>query len=146
MFEDAKASGTRLGVIIIDLDKFKAYNDNYGHVNGDKCLLAVSNMFATNVSDNVKVYRYGGEEFIALIKDAGCDTANNIATAFKRGLEGLAIPHAYSEISSIVTISMGLYIGVPTSEHKPMEFVDYADKALYHSKRTGSNKLTTKII
>ncbi len=142
MFEEARSMGKRIGVIMMDVDKFKSFNDNYGHIQGDQCLSMVSKALAGLVRDGITVYRYGGEEFIILLHDVVCDHAVEIADEFRRAVEDLAIPHDFSGVEKFVTVSMGLYVGIPGREDMAMQFVDYADQAMYRSKEGGRNRMT----
>lgn len=132
----------RIGFIMMDLDNFKDYNDNYGHVAGDECLSIVAKTFSKNANEDITVYRYGGEEFIALLSDSVCDNTWEIAENLRKGVENQAIPHAFSNAGNIVTVSLGIYVGKPAGHDRPMSFVERADKAMYHSKQTGRNRCT----
>jgi len=145
MFEEARSAGKRIGVIMMDVDKFKSYNDNYGHIEGDKCLAIVASAFAGHMREGMKAYRYGGEEFIVLLNDSLCDCVAEIADELRQAVEELAIPHMFSEVEKIVTVSVGAYAGVPGDGDKAMRFVDCADKAMYCSKQKGRNQMTIEM-
>lgn len=126
-------------------EKFKSYNDNYGHIEGDKCLAIVASAFAGYTREGMKAYRYGGEKFIVLLNDSLCDCVAEIADELRRAVEELAIPHMFSEVGKIVTVSVGAYAGIPGDGDKAMRFVDCADKAMYCSKQKGRNQMTIEM-
>lgn len=140
LFEASRATGTRIGVIMLDIDKFKPYNDNYGHIKGDKCLHTIGLALKKLQKENVHIYRFGGEEFIALLNDCGCiqETTELMCST----IEQLAIPHEFSSVSKVVTVSAGFHTGIPGKNEMPMSFVDKADRAMYQSKTNGGNMAT----
>ncbi|MEG1803401.1 MAG: diguanylate cyclase [Lachnospiraceae bacterium] len=143
MFHRACNGELPLGVIMMDLDKFKSFNDRYGHVEGDDCLRRVAKAIAASVPDGVIVCRYGGEEFIALLNEDICYKAADIGEDIRRAVVALKIPHICASLESkVVTISLGAYVGVPAKTEQPMNFVERADKAMYQSKEAGRNRLT----
>ncbi|MEG2583393.1 MAG: diguanylate cyclase [Oscillospiraceae bacterium] len=130
-------------MIMMDLDKFKSFNDHYGHVAGDDCLCQVATAIATSVPEGVIVCRYGGEEFIALLNEELCYEAAAIGEEIRRAVAALEIPNVYAAHGvKVVTLSLGAYVGVPMKGEQPMNFVERADKALYQSKEAGRNHLT----
>lgn len=142
LFEKLKLSNEQLGIIMMDIDKFKAYNDGYGHLDGDICLNKIGTCFGKQKSEDVVPYRFGGEEFIIIVKGKSCEHLDEIAEKFRTSVEELSIPHEYSAVSNVVTISAGYYLGCPAQISKPTQLVDYADQALYKSKRAGGNTVT----
>lgn len=143
MFSRSSAQGVPLGVIMMDLDNFKSFNDTYGHVAGDDCLCKTAKAIADSVPNGAIVCRYGGEEFIVLLNEELCDEAKSIGEDIRRGVEALEIPHtcAVSKVG-VVTLSLGAYVGIPMKSDQPMNFVERADKAMYQSKAKGRNCLT----
>lgn len=143
MFYKACALRQPFGVIMMDLDKFKAYNDNYGHVAGDNCLRRVAEAISNAVPKEAMVCRYGGEEFIVLLNERLCMEAATIGEEIKQAVVALDIPHKYNGLQNdVVTLSLGAFVGVPVNGEQPMNFVDQADQALYQSKKNGRNCLT----
>ncbi|MEF9921041.1 MAG: GGDEF domain-containing protein [Erysipelotrichaceae bacterium] len=143
MFRKASAGRLAFGVIMMDLDKFKAYNDQYGHVAGDDCLRLVAESIAKAVPKEAIVCRYGGEEFIALLNHELCFKAADIGEDIRKAVAALEIPHICPSLETkVVTLSLGTYVGVPAKNEQPMNFVDQADKAMYQSKEMGRNRLT----
>lgn len=137
-----KRSGVPLSLIIMDIDFFKNYNDNYGHLRGDECLKEVAatvKKFALRVTDTAA--RFGGEEFIMILPNANSSGALKIAEETRKAVENLKILHEKSDISKYVTISLGVATiednNVLTSE----EILSMADEALYLAKNSGRNKV-----
>lgn len=139
LFENLKSTDNPIGIIMMDIDKFKLYNDGYGHLEGDRCLSQLGSCFGNFQNEDVIPYRFGGEEFIVIIKGDACKRISDIAEQFRAAVEQLAIPHAFSTVSNIVTISVGYYVGKPANISKPTQLIDYADQALYVSKKAGGN-------
>ncbi|QUM77132.1 diguanylate cyclase [Moritella sp. 24] len=131
---------SRLSFILIDIDFFKQYNDNYGHVMGDECLQKVA-VALNNVSRRSSdlVARYGGEEFALIL--AGTDNATSVAEACRLAVLDLAIPHLHSSCENVVTISVGTCSCIPelTLDHHML--IKTADKALYNAKDISRNKV-----
>lgn len=143
MFRRASAQGLPLGVIMMDLDKFKSYNDHYGHVAGDDCLGRVGETIANCVPKGTIVCRYGGEEFIALLDETLCDRAETIAEEIRRAVAALEIPHAYTGLDEgVITMSLGAHVEIPAKDGRPMDLVERADQAMYQSKEDGRNRST----
>lgn len=130
--------GLPLSVILLDVDHFKAYNDNYGHIEGDKCLVSIANALSELfVRSSEVVGRYGGEEFIILLSHPSREKLLEDAQRIKGALEGLAIPHDFSETSYLVTVSQGLLFIEPTGHETTEEIYSRVDKALYRAKLAG---------
>ena len=141
-FESARQGRSALGIIMLDIDQFKAYNDNYGHVEGDKCLVAIGQALQKYQSEELHICRFGGEEFLVMIAASACGRAEVIAENLRREVQDLDIEHAFSRVAGVVTISAGLYVGMPGEGDLLMSFVDKADRAMYRSKADGGNRLT----
>ena len=132
-----------LSVIIVDIDYFKAYNDTYGHQQGDTCIQhvtqAMSHVFHRSTDT---VARYGGEEFVALLFDTPASAAQALAEKLRKEIESKQIPHRSSPLGH-VTVSLGCCTWTPDSEFtNGEEILNQADKALYQSKESGRNKLS----
>lgn len=142
--ERSQRTGRPLSLLIIDADRFKLYNDLYGHVAGDACLrsiAAVVAMAARRPGDLAA--RYGGEEMVVLLPDADSASAAAIAEDLCRQLQALSIPHSHNKPWQVATAS----IGVSTLEHHPGDpprdgqwLVSTADMALYQAKHEGRNR------
>lgn len=133
-----------LSLIMIDIDLFKSFNDNYGHQNGDECIkriAAVLSECAKRSSDIVA--RYGGEEFAILLPHMDEENTLELAELMRRKVEELEIPHAYSSISDFATISLGVNTVVPADGISVYDFIRNADKALYKAKKFRNNTAAT---
>ena len=131
-----------VGLIMIDIDFFKSYNDSYGHQKGDDCLIKV----AGALSDAIRragdfVSRYGGEEFIAILPNSDPEGAFNVAETMRRNVANLQIPHKGSTIAPHVTVSLGVGSMVPQRQSTPSDLIDRVDKALYSAKQAGRNTI-----
>lgn len=129
-----------ISMILVDIDHFKEYNDHYGHIEGDKCLLAISRALeniATRSTDLCA--RYGGEEFVLLLPNTEHEVAQALAEKARRAIEDLRIPHARSAISDYVTVSAGVCTMVPSLEQAAIALFDETDKKLYKAKRNNRN-------
>ncbi|MBB4229882.1 diguanylate cyclase [Rhizobium mongolense] len=135
---------TPLSLLLIDVDRFKAYNDTYGHVAGDECLKAVSDCLRQVVKRRTDVVaRFGGEEFVVLLPETDEGAAQALARKFLAGLRALEIPHAGSEFR-YVTASVGVSTKQrSSSEVVSSELIKRADDALYDAKRNGRNQIST---
>ncbi|MDR0320814.1 MAG: GGDEF domain-containing protein [Treponema sp.] len=130
-----------LSVIMIDIDYFKGYNDNYGHQQGDKVLVAVTKAIASILRNHTDVIcRYGGEEFLVILNNTNVPGAEIVANRIKTAVDTLAIKHEHSQVSDIVTISQGVYSAVPASANCEKLYIENADKSMYKAKNTGRNK------
>lgn len=132
-----------LGLIMIDVDHFKLFNDTYGHQAGDECLREVAGAlkdFARRPGDLAA--RYGGEEFVLVLTNATTQQASIIAERLRDRIVELAIPHQSSSHGS-VTASFGVASLTPSSQHKgPEALLLAADQALYRAKESGRNRVS----
>ncbi|MBF0264518.1 MAG: GGDEF domain-containing protein [Gammaproteobacteria bacterium] len=122
-------------VAILDIDHFKRVNDTYGHLYGDEVLLKFSQLMKVNFRYSDYLFRFGGEEFIVLINDSTLEGAQEALERYRHMVENYDFP-----VVGKVTVSIG-YVLVESSI-MPTSLVDYADKALYHAKENGRNRIT----
>lgn len=134
----ADASGCPLNILMFDLDNFKRFNDTYGHVWGDKLLTLFSDIIMQNIRKCDIPVRYGGEEFLILIRDLDLEMAKAVGERIRRQLEKQRIYVGDEDHRKRVTVSCGL-AQYPKNSSKIKEAIDYADKALYHAKAIGKN-------
>ena len=128
--------------IMLDIDNFKKYNDNYGHVLGDKVLEQIGlTLKEYTYCDSDIVARYGGEEFTIMLMDHDMDKAKDVSEKIRASVESLAIEHKYSTCTDIVTVSIGVSTKNIASDDFDSIIVE-ADKALYYSKENGKNRVT----
>lgn len=139
--ERAAATGAPLSVMILDLDRFKSFNDTYGHLAGDSCLRQIAGCMRTIAKRSGDVTaRLGGEEFAILLPNTSEDMALNLADRLLESIQRLSIAHAGSE-SGVVTASVGLASFVSKrAPEEPATLLSRADAALYDSKRGGRNR------
>lgn len=133
-----------ISLIMLDIDFFKAYNDTYGHLNGDDSLKKV----ARTLNDALKrprdfLCRYGGEEFIAVLPDTDARGAFEVANRFLREVKNLKICHKTSTVDKNVTISVGVATTKPGRKTKANSLVSKVDKVLYEAKQNGRNCIKT---
>lgn len=142
-WRNAMRSDKPISLIMSDIDYFKAFNDNYGHLRGDECLIEVARTIASSVNRPMDlVARYGGEEFSIVLPETDKPTAIEIAENLRSSIEKLALKHEFSKAADYVTLSLGVTTIVSNSYCSIEEFVDSADKALYLSKSSGRNRVS----
>lgn len=131
-----------IALIMIDIDRFKQYNDSYGHVSGDRCLVQVSAaMKATGRRAADLFCRYGGEEFACLLPETGLEPALARAQELARSVERLRIACSSSRAAEVVTVSCGAAALVPDRDVQAEELVRRADAMLYAAKFAGRNRI-----
>ena len=141
-FRRARRNGKPLSLIMIDIDYFKNYNDNYGHQAGDTCLKEVANALNGGLHrPGDLLARYGGEEFVVVLPCTDAEGTYRIAENMRACVEALNLPHAASSIADHVTISLGVASLMPHHTRELDELQISADKALYQAKRTGRNRV-----
>ena len=129
-----------ISIILLDIDYFKQYNDNYGHVEGDKVLRKVASTIGNIIQrPGDLVARYGGEEFALILTDTS--EAEYIANNCLNAVRELDIPHEHSSIADTITISVGVCTVFPEKKTRPEELIGLADQALYRAKENGRNRL-----
>lgn len=129
-------------LLFVDVDRFKAYNDTYGHQAGDDALAAVARCIGDNIRRPADVAaRYGGEEFVVLLPDTAENGAAQIAERIRIAINELGLEHVGSEFGR-VTASIGLASWKPEQDVEPDAIIKAADEALYYAKATGRNKVT----
>jgi diguanylate cyclase (GGDEF)-like protein len=127
-----------LGLILLDIDFFKRYNDRYGHQAGDACLRQVAMALrATLARPGDLVARYGGEEFVCILPDTPLEGALRIGTKLEAAVRALAIEHQLSDAAAVVSISGGVVAGVPPPACEPAVMLAQADRLLYQAKQEG---------
>jgi two-component system chemotaxis response regulator CheY len=132
--------GHRYCMAIIDIDHFKAYNDTYGHLAGDKVLQVVAAQLKAHTREGDGVYRYGGEEFLCIFPEQSLSTGAQAVERMRTGLEQLAIPHA-GDPTGMLTFSAGLAMLHPFHDRSTTDVLEEADKALYRAKDLGRNRV-----
>lgn len=128
-----------ISFMMVDLDFYKLYNDNYGHPKGDKVLAIVAREIKNSCRNVDFVARYGGEEFIVIMLNSGKDEAVNIAERIIENIYNLNIKHEYSKISDRISISIGITTANIGTNQNYDEYIQKSDKALYEAKSKGRN-------
>ncbi len=137
----SEANGS-LGIIMIDIDYFKKYNDHFGHQQGDKCLRQVAlALERCPKRPRDLVARYGGEEFSVLLPEATPEAAARIAENLRADVEALQLEHPESKVTGVVTVSIGIAVGEAAPHASPEGLLAKADEALYQAKRSGRNQV-----
>ena len=129
---------TVLNILMFDLDNFKGYNDTYGHGAGDKLLVAFSDIIRQSIRRSDIPVRYGGEEFMVLIRDLDIIIAKSVGDRIRRQLEKQRVCQGKFEIRQKVTVSCGA-AQFPKHSGNIKEVIERADQALYYAKEIGKN-------
>jgi len=131
-----------LSLIMADIDYFKAYNDTYGHLNGDDCLKRIAQVLNNAIKRPAdRVARYGGEEFSVVLPNTDAKGIAVVAERMRNNVESLKIGHPKSRVGKIVTISLGGATAIPANDSAPAQLISEADDALYLAKRDGRNRV-----
>jgi diguanylate cyclase (GGDEF)-like protein len=142
LWQQATQDNRTIGILLIDVDHFKAYNDRYGHLAGDQALRRVAQTTQRFVRRPLDLLaRYGGEEFAAILYDVEASRVKETADRMCRAVADLAIEHRGSRTAPSVTISIGVAVIEPTLERLPRGALQLADQALYDAKIKGRNRV-----
>lgn len=137
--DDALLQAEPFALLMLDVDYFKRYNDHYGHQAGDACLVKVADIVKTSVRTPADlVARYGGEEFVIVLPASSLDDAVRVAERIQTNLREISLPHAASEVSEMVTVSMGITLS--KDGDSAYGIIARADEALYRAKQQGRNR------
>lgn len=132
-----------LSVLLLDIDYFKQYNDAFGHIRGDSCLINISKIIkqhARRPSDLAA--RFGGEEFVLVLGETPLSDAEECANTLCEQIQALALPHMNN---TVVTVSIGVSSVVPNLAIDEIYLLNQADSAVYLAKRNGRNRVETCI-
>lgn len=127
-----------LALLMIDIDRFKDFNDRYGHFTGDQVLAGLAQRFRDSLRAVDLIGRYGGEEFIVMLPETGGQQAIEVAERLRRRVEAFAIETGKGPLS--VTVSLGVAVYTPDCDRLET-LIDQADRALYEAKNTGRNQV-----
>ncbi len=140
----AKRSGIALTMLMIDIDYFKAYNDHYGHQQGDATLIRVAGALAGALQRPMDlIARYGGEEFAVVLPDMDSAGGARVAEALRERIVQLAIAHA-AAAARCVTVSIGVATQAPQQPVEVAQLIGAADRALYAAKRCGRDRVVVE--
>ncbi|MCH9670090.1 MAG: GGDEF domain-containing protein [Gammaproteobacteria bacterium] len=144
LIAEAQQGGTDIGLLMVDIDHFKAINDNHGHLVGDRVIRFLAKLMTERVKGRDIVSRYGGEEFTILLPDTDIAGAVTVAENIRDAMEKSRLVRSGSkEPIGQVTISIGA--ATYRVDEEADEFLDRADQALYHSKQNGRNRVTSEL-
>ena len=139
---NARRNCQPLSVLLIDIDYFKQYNDRYGHLQGDDCLRSIAQTLDTVASrPRDFLARFGGEEFMLVLPETDGKAAHAVADRCRQAILKLQIPHAASDASQLVSISVGVASIIPDHEGELAEFIESADRKLYQAKLEGRDRV-----
>ena len=131
-----------LSLLMIDIDYFKQFNDNYGHGAGDDCIRLVAHTLASIIKrPGDLVARYGGDEFAVILPDTDEKGACAVATAMHLAVDTLKLPYAASLVADHVTLSLGVTSCIPHIQGNLQDVIAAADHALYSAKSSGRNRI-----
>lgn len=144
LHQQAKDNASLLAFMMIDIDHFKNYNDQLGHLAGDEALIHVSHSLRDSVNAYTDaVFRLGGEEMAILIRVDNLNTGANLAEKVRHDIEALTIAHPGNSCHHVVTVSIGLYCfnGQQEASLNIDQLYKKADEALYQAKEQGRNRV-----
>lgn len=142
---DGRETINSIGVLMLDVDYFKKYNDYYGHLQGDAALQSIGNVLAQMLEQkDVFAARYGGEEFIVIITNKTKDEVDSIALGIKHKINQLKIPHEASKVSNLLTVSIGQCYSID-KQIDIYEIIKKADDSLYEAKVRGRNQIASVV-
>lgn len=140
-----RRSGRPLSLIMLDIDCFKQYNDLFGHLAGDDCLRRVVEVVgASALRPRDLLARFGGEEFALVLPETDRDAALRVAQRCRALIAEAAIPHPASEVSPLLTLSMGVATVLPSDVVAPTWLLETADRRLYHAKQGGRDRIVAE--
>jgi diguanylate cyclase (GGDEF)-like protein/PAS domain S-box-containing protein len=138
----AHRSGGALSLLLMDIDSFKAYNDHFGHQQGDACLTTVAQALAGMLKRPADVAaRYGGEDFVAILPETTLEQAAGVAEAIRRDIAARRLAHAPAAAKDHVTLSIGVASFGKEGLNEAASLIEAADQALYAAKRGGRDRV-----
>lgn len=141
-WQSAELAGAAVGLVVVDIDYFKRYNDFYGHPSGDVCLQVVGRCMAEQLRGTTDlVARLGGEEFAILLPGANLAAAGDVAERMRAAVEAMQVPHGGCGPGATLTISCGASSMMGGTGTSPAALFAAADAALYEAKLGGRNRV-----
>lgn len=132
---------SELALLVVDIDKFKKVNDNFGHIAGDIALKSIADIMQDCVRQSDVIFRYGGEEFIILLRKSDLAGAKLLAERLRLGVDNYACKYE----GLVIDLSVSIGISTLRKDDNEMDFIDRADRALYLAKNSGRNCVKTEI-
>ena len=145
LFAIARRRQQPLGIIMLDLDHFKSFNDTYGHELGDRILRHFARTITTSMRDTNLAVRYGGEEFLILLPDTNLKACTLVAERIRKAVMSMVVPSNTEAPLPRLTVSLGVAV-FPEHGQTLKEVIQASDKAMYQSKRLGRNRVTAAAI
>lgn len=147
IWQDAKSGQQPFGLLMLDIDNFKKYNDRYGHQSGDECLrqvaraidIATAEANGDGITENAFAARYGGEEFAVIVPQASAQALLEVANSIVKTVRGLGIAHEPNDAWGVVTISVG-GAQISAAQGEIVNLFRQADARLYQAKAQGRNR------
>lgn len=142
----ARREKESVALLMIDIDYFKPFNDNYGHQEGDECLQQVAatvGQWTRRAADLPA--RYGGEEFAVVLPGTSLEAAIKIGEDIRAAIEGIQYRHEFSPVAKVVTVSVGAASVLPKAGVEPGRLITLADQALYDAKHGGRNRVAAAL-
>lgn len=140
-------SGMPLSLILLDVDRFKQFNDTHGHVQGDLALQHVAGALRQTASFQTEtIARYGGEEFAIILPETKADIATRWAETCRVTIEKMNVPHLDSTVDLHVTASFGVVTFENCRNISSLEVLRSVDSALYEAKRLGRNRVVARVV
>jgi diguanylate cyclase (GGDEF)-like protein len=142
--ELASRNNSKIGLMMLDIDNFKEFNDSYGHIEGDECLRKIGKALkrcAHRKSDLVA--RYGGEEMVVVLQETTKDNLLKVAENIRLEIYNLMLPNEKAKFG-VVTVSIGVVLCKVKPRQAPDELLNLADEALYEAKANGKNRIEFK--
>jgi len=136
----ATRHNTPMSLVVIDIDHFKMFNDEFGHRVGDKALKHVANVIHETLRETDQIFRFGGEEFVAILNNTGVEQAKLVAERIR--MQCAMSPFGHGKAESHITLSIG--ISTLNKEDTTDTLFERADQALYDAKNAGRNKVIFK--
>ena len=141
LWADGGGRPRQVGFILLDVDRFKLFNDSYGHPAGDLCLQAIARCVERNIRQaSDMVIRFGGEELVVFMPDTDMQAALMVAERIRRAIVREGIAHPALGVGAVVTASLGVASSLTTSCTSE-QLVTWADNALYEAKNNGRNRV-----
>jgi diguanylate cyclase (GGDEF)-like protein len=132
--------GHPLALLLLDIDKFKVYNDTYGHLEGDKVLVRIGQIIRSCLRTMDSAFRYGGEEFTVILPETTAREANNVANRIRTAVE---FENFFPEPGNVVAVTISIGVTEYYNKESLSAFIKRADQAMYLSKEKGRNAISS---